>query len=381
MIEMNRKELIDQLGAQCIVIKVGSSLLTDHNAEDGFSSQTLEMLAQEIHNLMDSGKKVVLVSSGAVSTGRNLVSSKYKQKLNPTPNLSRKQALAAIGQAPLMGRYADLFWEHKIPVAQILITARDFQNRRSYLNIGHTLDELLKMGVLPIINENDTVATDELQFGENDLLSAAVAALLHAELLVILTSVDGFKIGDEVQRQITHINDEHRKAAGGPAGPGSGGMVTKLRAGELCSHSGILLAILPGFCATPISDFLSAQEIGTVIYKTPMKEKINAKKRWLLFLQAQGSLYLDEGATQALQKNGSSLLLAGVESLSGDFYAGDVVDIFSSTKSLIGRGVCTLGSSDLSQKLGNRQNTKSNTELYGELIIHRDNLVLEASRS
>lgn len=381
MKHVDRFELIGNLDVDRIVIKIGSSMLSDSTSRDGLNFKTLKMLSTQIKSLVDQNKKVLLVSSGAVNTGKNILATRFDREIQTRPAISRKQALSAIGQIPLMACYAELFASHQIPVAQVLITAQDFLSRRSYLNIGHTLDELLNMGVLPIINENDTVVTDELQFGENDLLSAAIAALFKADLLIILTSVEGFLLDGKRISQITNITSQYKQAAGGPAGPGSGGMITKLRAGALSQRCGIPLAILPGFHENPVGDLFLQKDIGTFIYKDQDLSKIRARKKWLLFAQTQGAVYLDPGAVDALLNKGSSLLLAGVKSLSGKFYSNEVVDIFSASNEMIGRGVCNYSSRQMKQFLKLRQKENQNHTEHGKLIIHRDNLVMENDQS
>ena len=193
-----------------VVLKVGSSLLSE---TDGQRKRMLQLLRQEILAIRKRGIEAILVSSGAVSTGRHAIQNRFQIQPQRNPSLSRRQALSAIGQHRLMADYDRVFLDAGVPVAQMLITARDFRDRRAYLNIGHTIQELMQIGALPIVNENDTVATDELQFGENDILSAACAALFRADLLVILTSVEGFLFEGERLRETDRITQALRKAA------------------------------------------------------------------------------------------------------------------------------------------------------------------------
>lgn len=376
---MSRFEFIKDLQPKRLVLKIGSSLLADSNADDGLNQTTLNMLRKEIVRLRKAGIEVLLISSGAVNTGRHWIARRYDIKPQHNPDLARRQALSAIGQTPLLAKYTQIFSEHKIPVAQILITARDFRERRSYLNIGHTIQELMKLGALPVINENDTVATDELQFGENDLLSAACAALFEADLLIILTSVEGFLIKGKRLGQIKAIQAEHRMAAGGPLGPGSGGMQTKLRAGELCQLSGQALAILPGYHASPISALLEGADIGTLIHLHGGTRKIGARKRWLLFASTKGGVVIDAGARQALAERGSSLLPAGILEIKGDFYAGEAIEIMDADGILIGRGLSSYSSREVQPMLGLNRSQLGQRGLttHGDAIIHRNDMILE----
>ncbi|MCB1308613.1 MAG: glutamate 5-kinase, partial [Leptospiraceae bacterium] len=290
---MNRSEFINQFGIRRVVLKIGTNLLLDARSADGISGAMLDKLRDEIIFLRERGIEVLLVSSGAVGSGRHFIKKQFNIPLHEQPSVTRKQALSAIGQHRLMARYESTFAPHGIPVAQLLLTAQDFRDRRAYLNMGHTISELMRLKALPIVNENDTVATDELlQFGENDILSAACLALFHADLLLILTSVDGFLLNNQRIPWISEISDEIRNAAGGPAGPGSGGMQAKIRAGELCAISGAALAILPGQHAHPVRSFFQGEDIGTLMVRSNDKRswgrRLSARKSWLLFARTQG---------------------------------------------------------------------------------------------
>ncbi|MBI3396826.1 MAG: glutamate 5-kinase, partial [Spirochaetia bacterium] len=262
------------VSARRIVIKVGTSLLTNEKDSQGIDRAMIEKLCAEILFLREKGIEVVLVSSGAVGLGRAVLRdfpARPKQAVSvPTADsdsgrLSRKQALAALGQGRLISVYADVFAAAGIPVAQLLLTARDFRDRRAYLNIGHTLQELMAVGALPVVNENDTVSTEELRFGDNDLLSAACASLFHADLLVILTSVEGFLVDGARQPFLLDVTRDVMREARGPSGPGSGGMHTKMRAGQLCLLTGQVLSILPGRHPAPIQSLFRGDDLGTVV--------------------------------------------------------------------------------------------------------------------
>ena len=348
--------------AKRVVLKVGTSLLTD---ESGIQTEMLEKLRREILFLRGRGCEVALVTSGAVGTARAIL----RDRSN-TGELARKQALAAIGQGRLIAQYEKVFGKDGILVAQLLITARDMRDRRAYLNIGNTLEELISMGVVPIINENDTVSTDELKFGDNDLLSAACSSLFGADLLIILTAAPGFLIQDQRVSHLETISASELSHALGPAGPGSGGMRTKLRAGQLCLISGQMLAILPGSHESPVQSRFAGEDIGTLIAASH-KKRISARKKWLLFARPEGEIIIDAGAQSALIEKGSSLLRAGIQELRGNFLAGDPVDVLSSSGEVLGRGIVNYSKRDLDHPEDQRR-------LHGPReVIHRDNLILE----
>ena len=361
-----------------MVIKTGTSLLTDDGQRLGVDASMIRKLRSQVLWLREQGKECVLVTSGAVGMGRTTL-----QKINAyvpqkAPDLARRQALAAIGHHRLMSVYSELFAEVGIPAAQVLITARDLRDRRSYLNIGNTLEELTALGALPIVNENDTVSTEELRYGDNDVLSAACASLFRAQLLVILTSVDGFHMRGERVRFLNRIGSEELAEARGPDGPGTGGMTTKLRAGTLAMMGGEALAILPGRHASPVRALLEGEDIGTLIASI-RERSLSARKRWLLYARSGGSLTVDEGARRALLERGSSLLSAGILTTQGRFLAGDVVDLSDREGRVLGRGICNYSHRELQPALGlNGDEIKSRGLPFRTIeVVHRNNLILE----
>lgn len=374
---MNRASALERIQrAKRIVLKVGSNLLGDANSEEGIDLGMVRVLREEILALRERGVDVVLVSSGAVAMGREIM--RGMNRPHDTDSLVRKQALSSIGQSRLMAVYAREFAAVDLPVAQLLLTARDFRHRRAYLNIGHTLEELRKLKVLPIVNENDAVSTQELRFGENDLLSAAVATLYRAELLAILTSVDGFYMRERRVPFLERISADELAEARGPQGAGTGGMQAKMRAAQLCLQSGEAMAILPGRHPGPVSALLEGRDIGTLICgQTP--DRLSARKRWILYAITEGALVVDAGARAALVERGSSLLPAGIPRAAGNFLAGDVVEIKDEAGRVIGRGIVEYSFRELEPMLG-----KNSAELKekglnprGEVIVHRNNLILE----
>ncbi|HBS05746.1 MAG TPA: glutamate 5-kinase [Leptospiraceae bacterium] len=354
-----------------IVVKVGTGLLADEN---GFRPEMIQKLAREIHFLKKANRQVILVSSGAVGAGREVLKRRSDYEPLAEPGLSRKQALAAIGQVHLISEYSRLFSDVGIHSAQLLFSARDFRDRRAYLNIGHTLNELLDLDVVPIINENDTVSTEELKFGDNDMLSAACAGLFHADCLIILTTVDGFLRDGKRIPFIELVDDEVLSFAGGPTGPGSGGMRTKMEAARLGQRVGHFTAILPGKQESPIRALLEGKDLGTLVPPFPESSarKLAARKKWILYVPGEGRLIVDDGARKALLEKGASLLSAGVQQCEGTFRQGDVVEILDNRDTVIARGLSSVPSESLQGLIGGHSNANSSVE-----VVHRDNLILD----
>lgn len=377
---MNREICIHRIrSVRRVVIKVGSSLLTDSEQHGGINRPMIEKLRDEILFLRHRGVDVLLVSSGAVSVGREILH-RFHISSGRENSIVRKQALSAVGQSRLMSIYREIMDQVDLPVAQLLITARDFRDRRAYLNIGHAIHELVSLRTLPIINENDTVSVKELQFGDNDILSASCASLFHADLLVILTNAPGFLVNDLRVPFLENLNEEHWNAAGGPRGPGSGGMITKIRAAHLGKMSGFATAILPGTDSSPVQSLFRGDDIGTIICgsEQSLKQRLGARKRWLLFSQTEGSITIDDGASSAIAR-GSSLLPAGISSVNGRFFAGDVIDIQNGSGKILGRGIVSYSYRELYSFLGMSGAEIRNTGRLnrGEEAIHRNNMILE----
>ncbi|MCB1304659.1 MAG: glutamate 5-kinase, partial [Leptospiraceae bacterium] len=286
------------------------------------------------------------------------------------PGLSRKQALAAIGQVHLISRYSEVLAASGIHIAQLLFSARDFRDRRAYLNIGHTLNELLALDVVPVINENDTVSTEELKFGDNDMLSAACAGLFHADCLIILTTVEGFLVDGKRMGLVEHANRDLLRHAGGPTGPGSGGMRTKMEAGRLGQRVGHFTAILPGRHERPVQALFEGEDLGTLVPPLEAAQQMAARKKWILYVPGEGKLRVDAGARRALLERGASLLSAGVVACEGQFRQGDVVEILDSDDSVLARGLSSIPSSELTDLIG-ADKTESRE------AVHRDNLILD----
>jgi glutamate 5-kinase len=375
---MNRDSCLKRItGSKRIVLKVGTSLLTDPQSEDGINHAVIAMLRDEILFLRGLGIEVVLVSSGAQGMGRQVLR-RLKRNGPASDTLARKQALAAIGQGKLMSVYAEAFAPAGLFVAQILITARDFHDRRTYLNIGHTMQEILAMGGLAVVNENDTVLADEIQFGDNDVLSAACASLLHADALLILTSVEGFLVDGVRVPFLSDVTKSEMSLAGGPSGPGTGGMFTKLRAGQFCLMSGASFAILPGRIQNPVQSLFRGNDVGTMICGEN-GVRMGARKRWILYSRSRGSVVVDDGAKRALVERGSSLLPAGIIRVEGRFFPGDVIEIEDRSGLSIGRGITNYGQREVLVIMGRKSSEfeKEGRHDQAHEVIHRNNMILE----
>jgi glutamate 5-kinase len=360
-----------------LVVKVGSGLIT---ASTGVDPERIAALASDIAAVR-RGREVVLVTSGAIVTGT------ARLRLAERPrSIPEKQATAAVGQAALMWQYEAAFTPHGIPVGQVLLTAQDISDRARYLNARNTLLTLLRFEVLPIVNENDTVAVDEIKVGDNDNLSALVAALIDAELLVLLTDVDGLYTDDPSlnpqARKLDTVDAITEDIVGlvwDRAGRVSvGGMATKLEAAQKAVASGIPLIIARGTEPAVLGRLLAGEPLGT--YFAPKTDRLGARKRWIAFaVPPQGRLTVDAGALRALTHQGRSLLPSGVVEVEGDFSAGEVVAVVSGSDGKeFGRGLVNYTAEELRKIRG--ANTR---EIEGRLgyksvdeVIHRDNLVI-----
>lgn len=300
-------------------------------------------------------------------------------------SVSEKQAVAAVGQGLLMQVYEKLFSEYGQTTAQVLLTRADLMQRERYLNARHALQKLLDFRVIPVINENDTVAVDELCFGDNDRLSALVAALVDADMLIILSDVDGLYSKDpnkyadaRIVPEVTCIDERLLQAAGDSiSGVGTGGMITKLQAAQTAMACGITTYLTNGKIEDVIRRIVAGEEIGTRF--VPQKQKIMGKKRWLAFYQKpQGRIKIDPGAQQALVVHGKSLLPSGVIGVEGEFSQGDLVLVVDETGNEVGRGLVNYHGEEVAKIMGLRtdQLSKVLEHAYYDEVIHRDNLVI-----
>lgn len=364
-----------------IVVKFGTNLLT--GGSNCLNTDIMSRLVSQVASLHHQGLELVVISSGAIAAGR------YKLGLTEEPKgIPYKQVLASIGQSRLMNIYGQLFDQHDITIAQALLTKADISDRAGYLNARNTLLALLELRVLCIINENDVVAVDEIQeakFGDNDNLSAMVANLIDADLLIMLTDTAGLYNADPQRHPDAQLIDRvdkidaevERLAADTPSDMGTGGMITKIEAARLATASGVSMVIADGRLPDVIIRLANGEAIGT--HFTPSSLKLESRKRWMLSgLCVRGKLFIDSGAAAAIQKKNRSLLAAGIERVEGKCQRGDIVNIYNSQGKRIGCGIGNYSSTDIEIIKGARsgQIAKLLGYDYGSEVIHRNNLVI-----
>ncbi|HEY9823210.1 MAG TPA: glutamate 5-kinase [Candidatus Sericytochromatia bacterium] len=364
-----------------IVVKVGTSSLTQP-ATGQLAISTIAKLVETLTQLRSSGHRVVLVTSGAVGIGCARLGLRSRPQ-----TMALKQAVAAVGQGRLMRIYDDFFTSLQQPIAQVLLSRRDFIQRSCYVNAFATFQELLQLGVIPVVNENDTVAVEELKFGDNDTLSALVASLIEADWLFLLTDVDRLYSADPRAvpdaQPITLVSRIEQLAElqvqTGESGSqwGTGGMVTKIAAARIATSAGVRTVITEGRYPETIEKILQGEPLGTQFEPQPRTD--NARKRWIAHsLVPVGKLYLDKGAVAAIAKSGKSLLAAGITSIEGDFRSSDAVQLCDSSGLEIARGLVNYSSTELKQIQGRQSDEIPSILGYSgaETIVHRDNLVL-----
>ena len=349
--------------AKRIVVKLGTAVLTDERKQPDLA-QVRQLVAQ-MAQLRKAGKEVVIVTSGAVGAGMGVLG--YEDRPDTT---AEKQACAAVGQSRLMALYEQLFGEFELHVGQVLLTHADLQDEERHRNARNTLTTLLRRGVIPIINENDAVSTTELKFGDNDRLSALVAALLPADLLIILTSVDGVieHFGKANARRLSvieAIDERVEKMAGGTTSATAvGGMKSKIQAARIVVRSGIPLVIAPGRERKILAEIIHGQDVGTLF--CAHTTRLRGRKRWIAFFHhPRGSVVVDAGARRALIESGRSLLRPGVTRVEGEFITGDIVSICGSDGTEFARGMARSDSATIAAGQSTR----------GE-VVHRDDLVI-----
>jgi glutamate 5-kinase len=372
--------------AQRVVVKVGTSIVTAENGD--LAAERVDPIVRSISELMRAGRQVVLVSSGAVGLGRGWLGL-HRSRLE---DLVTKQACAAVGQSLLMEAYKRLFSAWDIKVAQVLLTEDDFSVWRRHSNLQHTIERLWQFGVLPIINENDTVSTAEIEslgpssrrpaFSDNDRLAALVMSGLGAEVLVLLTNVDGLlrtkprkpEVGrpdagkDQVVSAVDRITPELLALASGPSANGRGGMITKLRAAEIAMSCGGMAVIASGSDPETLDRLFAGDSIGTTFFPS---KRIKGKRRWIVFAAGvAGRIVVDAGAQQAITKKKASLLASGVLRVENQFSAKDVVSIADKEGREFARGIAACNSREAADPAGN-QNSRSS-----RIVVRRDNIVL-----
>ena len=365
--------------AHTIVVKVGTRVLT--LADGTLNHPRIERLAEEIHGVAAAGRKVVLVSSGAVGAGMSLLNLTTR----PT-DLAKLQAVAAVGQAHLIQSYDRTFVKHGRRAAQVLLTADDVSHRTRYLNVRNTLTSILEFGAIPVINENDTVSVEELQttFGDNDRLAALVANLLQAPLLIILSDIEGLYDGDPDQKSsklvstVAKIDDtvlgyvRDKKT-----GLSKGGMASKLAAARIVTSAGENMIVASGRRENVLTRIMAGEEIGTLFLARG--KGVSHYKRWLSYsAPAKGQLQLDSGARRAIVEQGKSLLAAGITRCDGEFRKGDLVSLCDEHGSVVARGLSNYASEDVSRIIGLKSSKIA--QVLGfcpyQEVIHRDNLAV-----
>ncbi|MFJ8144516.1 glutamate 5-kinase [Streptomyces sp. NPDC096094] len=361
--------------ARRIVVKVGSSSLT--TAAGGLDADRVDALVDVLAKVRGADKEVVLVSSGAIAAGLAPLGLRRRPR-----DLARQQAAASVGQGLLVARYTASFARYGVRVGQVLLTSDDMSRRAHHRNASRTLDKLLAMGALPIVNENDTVATDEIRFGDNDRLAALVAHLVRADLLVLLSDVDGVYDGDPSRPGTSRLAEVRETAdlagvdmgSAGKAGVGTGGMVTKVEAARIAAAAGISVVLTS---AVHAADALAGKDTGTYFHTTG---KRSADR--LLWLQhastPQGALVLDDGAVRAVVEGRKSLLPAGIAGVEGDFAAGDPVELRDGAGRPVARGLVSFDAKELPRLLGRstRELARELGPAYEREVVHRDDLVI-----
>lgn len=366
-----------------VIIKIGSAVLT---GKDGLDIQIIDQLVAEMSDLIKKGYHIVLVTSGAIASGKHRMGI-----TGPLKSIPQKQAAAAIGQGRLMRVYSNSFGKHGIHVAQILLTMSDLTERKRFLNIRNTLATLLEWGVIPIINENDTVAVDEIKFGDNDNLAAMIANAIEAQLVINLTMTEGLfdrnpNVAKDAKRiPIIHEITEAIEGAASAEGTaeGSGGMRSKVLAAKKVTVFGIPYIIAQGKKAGILKDIFAGKDTGTLFL--PAKEPLNSRKYWIAFtLRSQGKLTIDEGARNAIIEAGKSLLPSGIVEVEGDFTIGDPVTCIDLQGVSFAKGLVNYSASEIRRIMGLKSSKISQVLGYKDYdeVIHRDNMaVMEHQKS
>lgn len=365
--------------AKRIVIKVGTSTITYANGKRNFSQ--IDRLAREISDLQNQGKEMILVTSGAVAVGVDRMGLPGKPKTIPG-----KQAAAAVGQGVLMHTYEKFFADYGQIVAQVLITKTEAIDRHRYTNTRNTFMELMRQRVIPIVNENDVVALDELKIGDNDNMSALVAGIVDADLVIILSDVDGLYTANPqthpdavIVPEVAEITPEIEASAGGVGSArGTGGMATKIQAAKAATSSGIHLVIASGTEKNTITRVLQGEELGTLFVSR--ENRLQFRKRWLAFgAKIAGSIVVDDGCAKAIRKaGGCSILPAGVFAVQGEFLPGSTVSVIDKDAHELARGLVHYSSAELEQIKGCNSGEIANILGHKNFdeVIHRDDLVI-----
>jgi len=371
-----RRELLKSV--KRVVIKIGSRVLTDDDG--GLDQGVIGRICGDIARLREQGTQVVLVSSGAIAAGRSELGLTEKPRTIP-----QKQAAAAIGQSRLMRAYEEALAPHGLKAAQLLLTSEDLGSRQRFLNARATIDTLLGFGIIPVINENDTVVVDEIKFGDNDNLSALVTNVAESELLVILTDVEGLYSADPGQDPdarliplVKGITRELERAAGGSGSSvGTGGMATKVAAAKKAAKNGVPTILIAGKRAGILSAAMRGDEVGTLFL--PEGDGLNRRKHWIAYtLKPAGRVLVDDGAREMLITKGKSLLPSGVVGVEGRFERGACVRICAADGKEFARGLADYSGGEIVRLAGHKSSEIENIlgYRYADVVVHRDNLVV-----
>jgi glutamate 5-kinase len=376
---MNEKRTSIFNSTRRVVVKVGSNVLTE---DHGLNLSAIRSISRQICRLIDGGIEIILVSSGAMASGIRKIG------LDKRPDeIPKRQAIAAVGQAGLIMEYEKAFDRYHKKVAQILLTGDDLNNRQRYLNARNTLCMLLSWQVVPIINENDTVMTEEIQFGDNDNLAAMITLLMDADILVNLTDIDGVYTKDprtspdaDFIPLVSTIGENIKKIAGDiPGALGTGGMLSKINAAKKVTAAGIPMVIANGGRPDVLKKLFSGKDVGT--FFTPKKKKLKSRKCWIAFtLKPKGVIRIDDGAAEAILNRGKSLLPSGIVGVEGEFSVGAPVEFRRTDDEILGTGLVNYSSTDIRKIMGLKSNQIKNRlghKPYDD-VIHRDNLAVTA---
>jgi len=373
----NRKKYLKNI--KKMVIKIGSSSLT--SKAGGLDKVSMKRFVNEVSSLIKRGMEVIIVTSGAIAAGLENLNIKKKPE-----DITLLQAAASIGQVELMRLYSDLFLTSGLKIGQILLTHEDTTRRKQYLNIKNTIKKLISLNIVPVINENDSVAVDEIKFGDNDELAALVAILAESDILIILTDIDGMydknpRIYSDAKliSYIDKINEDIEKAAGGIGSTyGIGGMESKIKAAKICSFSGIKTIIANSRRKNILNKIIAGEDVGTFFAPQTVK-KVKSIKKWIAFgMKTKGGIVIDRGAEEAVLNKGKSILAVGVVKVDGKFNKGDTLKVFSLDSKLIAKGISNFSSEDIEKIKGKNRDkilSEFDTSMCSE-VIHRDCLVV-----
>ena len=374
---MERKKFFKKI--KRVVIKIGSSSLT--LKDGGLDLSNMEKFSFEISGLVKQQIEVIVVTSGAIAAGL-----KYLKISSRPKDIAALQAAASVGQVELMRTYSDLFARYDLKIGQILLTREDTARRMQYLNIKNTIEDLLKLKVIPIINENDSSAVEEIKFGDNDRLAALVASLTEADLLIILSDIEGLYDKDPQEDKdaklisfVERITPVIEKLAGGIGSMyGSGGMISKIKAAKVCSFSGIAMVIAHSKTPGVLEKIVSFEKTGT-FFAPQTSRKVKSVKRWIAFgTGTKGKIVIDRGAEDAVANKGKSILPVGIIKVEGKFSKGDTLKVFSVDDKLMAKGISNFSDNEISRLMGKNEKqilAEFGSTLCGE-VIHRDSLVV-----